>query len=165
MNDQPSSPWPALWALVIGFFMVLVDNTIVSVATPAIGRELGADVNAAIWVTSAYLLAYAVPLLVTGRLGDRFGPKWIYLIGLSIFTASSLWCGLTGSLAGLIVARVWRKRTRAGIRHTVAVVRLYRNGDLWKESARFQRDDLPVVRLVLDQALTWIYLKSPGTPS
>ncbi len=106
MNDQPASPWPALWALVIGFFMVLVDNTIVSVATPAIGRELGADVNAALWVTSAYLLAYAVPLLVTGRLGDRFGPKWVYLIGLAIFTLASLWCGLTDSLAGLIVARV-----------------------------------------------------------
>ena len=106
MNEQPTSPWPALWALVIGFFMVLVDNTIVSVATPAIGRELGADVNAALWVTSAYLLAYAVPLLVTGRLGDRFGPKWIYLIGLSVFTLSSLWCGLTDSLGGLIVARV-----------------------------------------------------------
>ena len=53
MNAQPTSPWPALWALVIGFFMVLVDNTIVSVATPAIGRELGADVNAAFWGTSA----------------------------------------------------------------------------------------------------------------
>ena len=106
MTDQPASPWPALWALVIGFFMVLVDNTIVSVATPAIGRELGADVNAAIWVTSAYLLAYAVPLLVTGRLGDRFGPKPIYLIGLAIFTLSSLWCGLTDSMSGLIVARV-----------------------------------------------------------
>jgi len=106
VNDQPASPWPALWALVIGFFMVLVDNTIVSVATPAIGRELDADVNVAIWVTSAYLLAYAVPLLVTGRLGDRFGPKWVYLIGLAIFTLSSLWCGLTDSMTGLIVARV-----------------------------------------------------------
>jgi EmrB/QacA subfamily drug resistance transporter len=92
--------------LVIGFFMVLVDNTIVSVATPAIGRELGADVNLAIWVTSAYLLAYAVPLLVTGRLGDRFGPKWVYLTGLAIFTMSSLWCGLTDSMSGLILARV-----------------------------------------------------------
>ena len=53
-------PWPALAALCLGFFMILVDMTIVSVATPAI-RDLQADVNAVIWVTSAYLLAYAVP--------------------------------------------------------------------------------------------------------
>jgi len=92
--------------MVIGFFMILVDNSIVSVATPAIGRELDASVNAAIWVTSAYLLAYAVPLLVTGRLGDRFGPKSVYLTGLAIFTLSSLWCGLTYSIEGLVIARV-----------------------------------------------------------
>src|SRR4051812_25395347 len=92
--------------MVIGFFMILVDNSIVSVATPVIGRELDAGVNAAIWVTSSYLLAYAVPLLVTGRLGDRFGPKWVYLVGLAVFTLSSLWCGLTGSIEGLVLARV-----------------------------------------------------------
>jgi EmrB/QacA subfamily drug resistance transporter len=101
-------PWPALWALVLGFFMILVDSTIVSVATPAIIRDLDADVNSVIWVTSAYLLAYAVPLLVTGRLGDRFGPKYVYLVGLALFTAASLWCGLTGSITELVVARVFQ---------------------------------------------------------
>jgi len=95
-----------MWALVLGFFMILVDATIVSIATPAIMAAFGADVDAVVWVTSAYLLAYAVPLLITGRLGDRFGPKRMYLIGLVVFTAASLWCGLTGSIGGLIVARV-----------------------------------------------------------
>lgn len=102
------SPWPALWALVIGFFMILVDTTIVSVANPAIKAALDPDTNNldnVVWVTSAYLLAYAVPLLITGRLGDRFGPKNIYLIGLAIFTLASLGCGLSGSLEMLIVMR------------------------------------------------------------
>ena len=107
-GDRPEAmerPWPALWSLVIGFFMILVDSTIVSVANPAIMRGLGADVSAVIWVTSSYLLAYAVPLLITGRLGDRFGPKAMYLTGLVIFTLSSLWCGFAGSIGMLIAAR------------------------------------------------------------
>ncbi len=99
-------PWPALFALCLGFFMILVDTTIVTVATPAIIADLHASVNSVVWVTSAYLLAYAVPVLITGRLGDRFGPKNIYLIGLTIFTLASLWCGLTTSIEMLIVARV-----------------------------------------------------------
>ncbi|MDN5797806.1 MAG: DHA2 family efflux MFS transporter permease subunit [Intrasporangium sp.] len=107
-SDLPEgrSPWPALWAMVLGFFMILVDSTIVSVATPAIMIALDADVNAVVWVTSAYLLAYAVPLLITGRLGDRYGPKRLYLLGLTIFTLASLWCGLTGTITMLVIARV-----------------------------------------------------------
>ncbi|HEX7355964.1 MAG TPA: DHA2 family efflux MFS transporter permease subunit [Mycobacteriales bacterium] len=99
-------PWPAMWALCLGFFMILVDSTIVSVATPAIMKSLDAGVNEVVWVTSAYLLAYAVPLLITGRLGDRFGPKNVYLAGLTVFTLSSLWCGLTHDIHQLITARV-----------------------------------------------------------
>ncbi|MCB8799025.1 MFS transporter, partial [Escherichia coli] len=79
--NQHTRAWPALWSLVIGFFMILVDSTIVTVAMPSIMKSFDADINQAVWVTSAYLLAYAVPLLITGRLGDRFGPKNIYLIG------------------------------------------------------------------------------------
>ena len=106
--EQTANPWPALWALVIGFFMILVDTTIVSVANPAIKAALDPEtgnLDNVVWVTSSYLLAYAVPLLVTGRLGDRFGPKNIYLIGLAIFTAASVACGLSGSLEVLILAR------------------------------------------------------------
>ncbi len=104
----PRNPWPALWALVIGFFMILVDTTIVSVANPAIKADLDpatANLDNIVWVTSAYLLAYAVPLLVTGRLGDRFGPKRIYLIGLTVFTLASLACGLSSTLVALVA---WR---------------------------------------------------------
>jgi EmrB/QacA subfamily drug resistance transporter len=98
-------PWPALWALVVGFFMILVDTTIVSVANPAIMRGLETDIDAVIWVTSAYLLTYAAPLLVTGRLGDRFGPKPVYLTGLTVFTVASAACGLSTSIGMLIAAR------------------------------------------------------------
>ena len=107
-HELPANPWPALWALVIGFFMILVDTTIVSVANPAIKAALDPDTNNldnVVWVTSAYLLAYAVPLLITGRLGDRFGPKRIYLVGLTVFTLASIGCGLSGSLEFLILFR------------------------------------------------------------
>jgi EmrB/QacA subfamily drug resistance transporter len=103
-----TSPWPAMWSLVLGFFMILVDTTIVSVATPAIMVALDAAVNEVVWVTSSYLLAYAVPLLITGRLGDRIGPKRVYLIGLVIFTLSSVWCGLSEGIEMLITARVFQ---------------------------------------------------------
>src|SRR6478609_980624 len=103
---RQANPWHALWAMLVGFFMILVDSTIVAVANKRIMEALDTDYDGVIWVTSAYLLAYAVPLLVAGRLGDRFGPKNLYLVGLAVFTAASLWCGLSGSIEMLIAARV-----------------------------------------------------------
>ena len=61
---------------------------------------------------------------------------------------------------GLIKVRVLRRRTRSGPRHTVTVTRLFKDGDVWKESTRFGRDDIPLVRLVLDQAFVWIHQNS-----
>lgn len=97
--------WPALIALCIGFFMILLDQTIVAVATPALQADLHASYNEVIWLTSSYLLTFAVPLLITGRLGDRFGPKNIYIIGMVIFTLSSLACGFAPNMMMLISAR------------------------------------------------------------
>jgi len=105
-QPRPVRPFAALGALVVGFFMILIDTTIVSVANPAILEDLGTDITTVIWVTSAYLLAYAVPLLITGRLGDRVGPKNLYLAGLTVFTIASLVCGLSESVEMLIAARV-----------------------------------------------------------
>lgn len=106
LRPRTDNPWNALWALLVGFFMILLDATIVSVANPSIMDALHADYDAVIWVTSAYLLAYAVPLLLAGRLGDRFGPRNLYLVGLAVFTAASLWCGLASSIEVLVAARV-----------------------------------------------------------
>lgn len=100
--------WKALAALVIGFFMILVDQTIVAVATDAFVTQLGATTNQVIWVTSAYLLAYVVPLLFTGRLGDQIGPRAVSIAGLVVFTGASLWCGLAPDAETLIVARVFQ---------------------------------------------------------
>lgn len=104
-SADPVNPWNALWAMMLGFFVILVDSTIVAVANPSIMSALDIGYDTVIWVTSAYLLGYAVPLLVAGRLGDQFGPKNLYLIGLAVFTAASLWCGLAGGIEMLIAAR------------------------------------------------------------
>ncbi|MGO2633647.1 MAG: DHA2 family efflux MFS transporter permease subunit [Galactobacter sp.] len=101
----PAQAWRAMVGLLLGFFMILLDTTIVVTALPRMMTELNADLNAGVWITSAYLLTYAVPLLVSGRLGDRFGAKNIFLLGLVIFTGASLWCGLSSSVAWLIAAR------------------------------------------------------------
>ncbi|WP_375167313.1 DHA2 family efflux MFS transporter permease subunit [Corynebacterium silvaticum] len=110
-NQYPTMPlpekeaWPALIALCVGFFMILLDQTIVVVATPVLQKELGASYNEVIWVTSAYLLTFAVPLLITGRLGDRFGPRNVYVAGMVVFTLSSLACGFAPNMITLIIAR------------------------------------------------------------
>ena len=105
LRPRTDNPWNALWALLVGFFMILLDATILAVANPSIMDALDVDYDSVIWVTSAYLLAYAVPLLLAGRLGDRFGPRNLYLVGLAVFTGASLWCGLAGSIETLVAAR------------------------------------------------------------
>lgn len=105
-DNISGNPWAALWAMMLGFFMIMLDSTIVAVANPTIMTSLRIGYGTVVWVTSAYLLGYAVVLLVAGRLGDRFGPKNLYLIGLVLFTVASVWCGLSGSAAMLITARV-----------------------------------------------------------
>ncbi|MGH3760926.1 DHA2 family efflux MFS transporter permease subunit [Actinophytocola sp.] len=98
-------PWTAMWALCACFFMIMLDSTIVTVAIPAMLTGLEANLNEVVWVNSVYLLANTVPLLLTGRLGDRYGPKRVLVVGLVIFTGASLWCGLATSPGMLIAAR------------------------------------------------------------
>jgi EmrB/QacA subfamily drug resistance transporter len=95
--------WWALAAACFGLFMALLDVTIVNVALPTIGRDLHAGFSDLQWVINAYTLALAVFLVTVGRLGDLFGRKRLFMIGLGIFTLGSLLCALSGgiSFAGL----------------------------------------------------------------
>jgi EmrB/QacA subfamily drug resistance transporter len=172
MNSQEYRPWPALWALVIGFFMILVDTTIVAVANPRIMASLNADVNQVIWVTSAYLLTYAVPLLVTGRLGDRFGPKKVYLVGLAVFTVSSLWCGLSGTIEMLIAARAVQglgaslltPQTMAVITRTFAPQSRGRAMSLWGAAAAVATLVGPILGGLLVDSLGWEWIFFVNVP-
>nr|WP_083661970.1 MFS transporter [Actinophytocola xanthii] len=98
-------PWTAMWGLCACFFMIMLDSTVVTVAIPAMLDGLDANLNEVVWVNSVYLLANTVPLLLTGRLGDRFGPKRVLVVGLVVFTAASVWSGLATSAGMLIAAR------------------------------------------------------------
>jgi len=97
--------WWTLGALSFALFMIMLDNTIVNVALPAIKSDLGIGTSELEWVVTAYALTFAVLLLTGGKLGDLYGRRLIFTIGLVIFTASSLACGLSSSAAELIGAR------------------------------------------------------------
>ncbi len=96
------SPPLTLLAVALGVMMVALDGTIVAVANPAIQSHLHASLADIQWVTNAYLLALAVSLITIGKLGDRFGHKKVFLIGVTGFAASSAAIGLSGSIAGSI---------------------------------------------------------------
>ncbi|HEX4483504.1 MAG TPA: MFS transporter [Solirubrobacteraceae bacterium] len=96
------------WTLAIvsvALFMVVLDNLVVSVALPTIHRDLGASIQSLEWTVNAYVLAYAVLLLTGAALGDRFGRKRMFLLGLAVFTGASALAGLARSTDLLIAAR------------------------------------------------------------
>jgi EmrB/QacA subfamily drug resistance transporter len=96
----------AMMVLLLASFMNLIDVTIVNVALPSLAINLGADDSQLQWVVAAYTLAFALALLPNGRLGDTFGRKRMFLLGVAAFTAASLLCGLAPSIEWLIAARV-----------------------------------------------------------
>ena len=100
-----NSRWLSLMVLCAGFLLIVVDMTIVNVALPSIQRDLSFSQAGLAWVINAYLIAFAGLLLLAGRLGDLFGRKRVYLIGLAIFTCASLLCGLSFDQRMLIAAR------------------------------------------------------------
>ena len=105
MNLDNRSRWLALYVLCLGDIMIVLDGTIVNVALPSIRADLGFSQASLAWVVNAYLLTFGGFLLLGGRLGDLFGHRRLFLIGISVFTAASLACGLATSQTFLIAAR------------------------------------------------------------
>jgi len=97
--------WWTLGALCFALFMIMLDNTVVNVALPAIQSDLGISVSELEWTVAAYALTFASLLLTGGKLGDLLGRRLIFTIGLAVFTLSSLACGLSSSAPELISAR------------------------------------------------------------
>ncbi len=104
--SNPSNKWLVLIAACIGLGMLMIDTFIVNVAFPSIGRDLNASLGAAQWTVSGYVLATGVLPIASGRLGDIFGRRRIYLAGLVVFIAASLACGLAQNIEQLIAFRV-----------------------------------------------------------
>src|SRR6184192_1537825 len=94
-----------LAATILGSSMVFIDGTVVNVALPALQTKLNAGVTDVQWVIEAYTLFLAALLLLGGSLGDRFGRKKIYAIGVAMFALASIWCGLAPNIQQLIIAR------------------------------------------------------------
>jgi EmrB/QacA subfamily drug resistance transporter len=97
--------WLALLVLCLGDLMIVLDVTIVGVALPSIKEDLGFSDSSLAWVVNAYLLTFGGFLLLGGRLGDLFGHRRLFLIGIALFTLASLACGIAGSQEVLVVAR------------------------------------------------------------
>src|ERR1700716_409224 len=102
---RPSAPWLALAVLALGLFMTLLDLTIVNVAIPSIVDDLHASLDQILWVLNGYSLMYAVLLITSGRLGDIFGPRNMFMAGVVVFTVASALSGLAQDPTQLILAR------------------------------------------------------------
>jgi EmrB/QacA subfamily drug resistance transporter len=100
--------WKALAVVLIASFMILLDISIVNVAIPSVQRDLGATFAEIQWVLAGYQLAYAVVLITGGRLGDIFGRKRLFIIGVAGFTLASAICGLAPNPVALVAARVFQ---------------------------------------------------------
>ncbi|MFD6227352.1 MFS transporter [Streptomyces sp. NPDC060232] len=110
-HDAPDSPpdrrrWLALAIVMTAAFMDLVDVTIVNIAIPTLRQNFGASTSAIQWITAGYALAFAAGLITGGRLGDIYGRKRLFLIGISGFTAASLLCGIAADPAMLVASRI-----------------------------------------------------------
>jgi len=95
-----------LTVISLAAFLAIVDGTVVALMLPAIGRSLGVGIVGQVWVPNAYVVTYTALLAAAGSLGDRFGRRRVFLIGIALFAAGSIMCATAPSIAGLLLGRV-----------------------------------------------------------
>src|ERR671931_61279 len=104
--NEGNRKWWTLGAMCFALFMIMLDNTVVNVALPSIERDLGSSLSSLEWVINGYTLAFAVFLATGGRLGDIFGRRLTFLIGVTLFSISSATAGFAPDSAWLVGSRV-----------------------------------------------------------
>jgi len=107
VESKETGRW-VLLATILGSSLTFIDATVVNVALPALQENLDANVTDVQWVIEGYALMLASLILVSGSLGDSYGRKRIFIMGVILFTGTSLWCGLAGSIQELIIARIFQ---------------------------------------------------------
>ena len=102
MAKLRGNPWAVLVVVSLGFFMTLLDLTIVNIAIPDMINRLHASLDGVLWVLNAYALVLAVLVITAGRLGDLIGPRTMFVAGIAVFTVASAACGLAPGAGWLI---------------------------------------------------------------
>jgi EmrB/QacA subfamily drug resistance transporter len=165
-------PWLTLIAVALGVMMVGLDATVVSIANPAIAKDLGASLSGLQWVTNAYLLALAVTLIPAGKIADRFGRKRTFLAGVVGFAVSSLLIGLSGGLGMVIFWRVvqgfagalLQPASLAILRNTFPAERLNTAIGIWGSTVGISIAGGPIVAGLLVENVNWesvFFLNAP----
>lgn len=106
MTKVRSNPWAVLLVLNMGFFMILLDTTIVNIAIPSIISSLGASLDEVLWILNSYILVYAALLITAGRLGDLYGQRNMFALGMALFVLASAYSGQAHGTSQLIAGRV-----------------------------------------------------------
>jgi EmrB/QacA subfamily drug resistance transporter len=157
------NPWLTLVAVALGVMMVGLDGTVVGVANPTIASDLDASLAGLQWVTNGYLLALAVLLILGGKLGDRFGRKKVFIIGIVGFAITSLGCALSPSIGALIFFRVLQGVAGALLMpNTLALIRaafppneLNRAVGIWGGSSALAVASGPIIGGLLVEHVSW----------
>ena len=156
-------PWLTLLSLSLGLVMVGLDGTVVSIANPTIGKDLHAGLAGLQWVTNGYLLSIASLLVAGGKLGDMFGRKRLFLVGIAVFTLSSLGCGLSHTIGVLILFRVLQgvgaalmmPQTLAILRNTFPPEQLQLAVGIWAGASMLSTAAGPIFGGLLVEHVNW----------